>query len=184
MGVPLAQAPRLIVLAGLPRVGKSTLARELALASGASWLRVDTIEAATLKAGFAHSFKTGLAAYLVARDLADDHLALGSDVIVDAVNGVEPARELWRDLARARGATLRIVEVVCPDAGEHRRRVELPGVSLPPLPVPTWTEVEAVARDYVPWTEPVLRVDGTRPARENTLRILAYCASGSVAEVP
>jgi len=169
--VPTA-APRLIVLAGLPGVGKSTVAREIARALGASWLRVDTIEAALLKAGLARSFKTGLAAYVVACDLAEAHLELGRDVVVDAVNAVEPARQMWRDLAGSRGAQLTFVEVVCADAAEHRRRLASRELATPPLPAPTWEEVQAVARDYVPWTEPVLRIDASRPPAENLTRVL------------
>jgi predicted kinase len=167
---------RLIVLSGLPAVGKSTLAREVVRTTGAAWLRVDTIESAILKAGVPHSFKTGLAAYQVACDVAGDRLRAGGDALVDAVNGVEAARSLWRDLAAREGATLRVVEVVCPDRAEHRRRVESREAVLPPLPAPTWAEVEAVAREYVAWSEPILTVDGTRPPLENADRVLAYCS--------
>ncbi len=178
-GSTVGVRPRLIVLAGLPGVGKSTLARELARATGAAWLRVDAIEAAIVKAGIPHSFKTGLAAYVVAADLAADRLELDQDVVVDAVNGVENARAIWRELAARLDAVLRIVEVVCPDPVEHRRRVESRTIAVPPLPAPTWAEVEAVAREYVPWSDPLIRVDGSRPLRENAERALAYCASGA-----
>ena len=172
---PMTQpTPCLVVLAGLPGVGKSTLAREVARALGAEWLRVDTIEASLLKAGLARSFETGLAAYVVARDLAEDRLSLAGDVVIDAVNGVEPARTMWRDLARTWGARLCILEVTCPDPVEHRRRVERREAATPPLPSPTWEEV--LGREYVPWTEPVLSVDGTRPVAENLPRVLRYCA--------
>jgi len=166
--------PLLLVFAGLPGVGKSTLAREVARVLGAVWLRVDTIEASLLKAGLARSFETGLAAYVVARDVAEDRLRLGGDVLIDAVNGVEPARAMWRELAEECHADRRIVELVCPDSVEHRRRVEARPSATPPLPTPTWDEVRT--REYVPWNEPVLRVDGTEPLPENLSRVLGYCA--------
>lgn len=169
-----ASRARLVVFAGLPGVGKSALAQDLAGLLGAVWLRVDTIEASILKAGLPRSFETGLAAYLVARDVAEAHLLLGDDVIIDAVNGVEPAREMWRGLAKGCPASLRVVEVVCRDTDEHRRRVEGRASATPPLPAPTWAEV--CAREYVPWAEPVLVVDGGRPVRANLLRIVRYCS--------
>lgn len=173
-GLPRSStAPRLIVFAGLPGVGKSTLACEVARALGAAWLRVDTIEASLLKAGIPRSFETGLAAYLVAVDVAEDRLKLGGDVLIDAVNGVEPARTMWRELAERSRAWLRIVEVICSDPREHRRRVESRASATPPLPAPTWEEV--VSREYLPWREERLSVDASRPVAENLPRVLRYC---------
>ncbi len=167
------RAPTLIVLAGLPGVGKSTIARRLARRRAAVWLRVDVVEAALLAAGFSRSFETGLAAYVVARDLARDHLALGRDIVIDAVNGVEEARRMWRDLASAAGVPRRVVEIVLADRAEHRRRIERRGSATPPLPAVSWPEV--VAREYLPWTEPVLTLDGSRTPEANVRRIVAYC---------
>ena len=44
---------RLIVLAGLPGSGKSTIARELARRTGAIWLRVDSMDQAIWASGTA-----------------------------------------------------------------------------------------------------------------------------------
>ena len=162
-------APWLIVLAGPPGVGKSAIAQALAARRGSVWLRVDTIEAALLKAGIPRSFETGLAAYVVARDLAEQRLRSRGEVVIDAVNGVEPARQMWRDLARDGLARLAFVEVRCPDPEEHRRRVESRSPPTPPLPAPTWEEV--LRCEYFPWAEPTISVDGRDDPTENAERI-------------
>lgn len=165
----------LVVFAGLPGSGKSTLAREIARREQAAWLRVDTIEAAMLRSGLARSFETGLAAYVAAQSVAEDQLRLGRTVVIDAVNGVEPAREMWHDLADKTHADLLFIEVVCSDPAEHRRRVETREPPTPPLPQPTWAEV--LEREYLPWREPLLTVDSTAPVEVSVSRILAHLAS-------
>jgi predicted kinase len=167
--------PKLVVFAGLPGVGKSTLARGVAARLGAMWLRVDLIEAALLKSGIAQSFETGLAAYVAVQDIAAEHLRLGHDVVIDAVNGVEPARAMWRDLARDGPADRYTILVTCSDPAEHRSRVESRTAPTPPLPAPTWKEV--VEREMQSWNEPVLTVDGVDPPEDNIEKILAYCRS-------
>jgi predicted kinase len=168
----MAPSSKLVVFAGLPGTGKSTLARLLAERMRAVWLRVDTIEASLLKAGFTPSFETGLAAYIAVQDVAANQLELGRDVVIDAVNGVAPARQMWRELSRRSGATRYVVEVVCSDSREHRRRVESRIEPTPPLPSPTWEEV--LRREYLPWDEPRISVDGTDLPERNLEKILRY----------
>jgi pimeloyl-ACP methyl ester carboxylesterase len=130
------------------------------------------VEAALLKAGLRQSFETGLAAYQSVCDTAADQLCLGRNVVIDAVNGVEPAREMWRALAREHSSDLYFVELVCSDKEEHRKRVESRRAPTPPLPLPTWTEV--VQREYQPWNEPILTIDSLAPLTENVARILNH----------
>ena len=165
----------LVVFAGLPGTGKSTLASEVARLRNGVWLRVDTAEAAMLKAGLSRSDETGLAAYIVARDIAADQLRLGRAVVIDAVNGVEEAREMWHTLANESGATRFVVEVRCSNPKEHRRRVESRGPPTPPLPLPTWEEVRV--REYQPWNEPILTVDTAEPHEQVIDRILSYLSN-------
>ena len=75
---------KLIVLSGLPGSGKSTVAEGLSRALSLPVFSVDPIEAAMWRAGLAKT-ETGVAAYEVARALADEHLRLRHAVIVDAV---------------------------------------------------------------------------------------------------
>jgi predicted kinase len=146
------------------------LSFEVARRTDAVWLRVDVIEAGLIKSGFPRSFESGLAAYTVARDLAADHLRIGRSVVVDAVNGVEPARAMWRSLAREYGSALFFVEAFCSDPREHRRRVESRETPTPPLPVPTWDEV--AQREFEAWIDPVIRVDTIAPVGAGVRQIL------------
>jgi predicted kinase len=76
------------------------------------------------RAGISPSDLTHHAAYLVVEALAAGQLALGGDVIIDAVNGPKPARAQWRDLAARMGAELRFIVGECGDDRVFRDRVE------------------------------------------------------------
>ncbi|MGP8076466.1 MAG: AAA family ATPase [Thermoplasmata archaeon] len=167
-------SPKLVIFAGLPGTGKSTLAKLVAERLAAVWLRVDTFEAALLKAGLKRSFETGLAAYIGVCDIADEQLRSGRSVVVDAVNGVEPARLMWRELSKRVGVSKYVVEVSCSDLKVHRGRVESRTEETPPLPAVTWDEV--IHREYIPWSEPALKIDGINPPEKNLEQILDYCA--------
>ncbi len=151
-----AAAPVLIVFAGLPGVGKTSIARALALASGALYLRVDTVEQAIREAGGV----AGPAGYAVVQALAAENLTLGRDVLVDGVNPLAVSREAFATRAREGGARLIDVEVVCSNVVEHRRRVETRRPDIPGHAVPDWAAV--TARRYEPWTTPRIVLDTAR----------------------
>lgn len=145
----------LVVVCGLPGVGKTAVARGVADRLGATFLRIDSIESAI--ASTLHPYEDSPVGYEVAGRVSADQLRSGRPVVVDAVNAVEAARAGWREVARGTGATLRWVEVVCSDQGEHRRRVESRGSEMPGHVVPTWDEV--TARTWEPFTEDRYVVD-------------------------
>lgn len=113
----------LIAMAGLPGVGKSTIARGLAERFPGVLINVDDVASALVRAEFERSFATGLAGYLVAEQVARVNLALGSHVIVDAANSAGYARNIWTALAREFGTELLVVEVVCTDLAAHAARL-------------------------------------------------------------
>jgi predicted kinase len=164
----------LIVFGGLPGVGKTTLGATVAHRLGAVYLRVDAVESAMWDGGIERDQPTGIAAYGVVEAVAAANLHLGRTVLADAVHPVEAARAAWRDLAAAEGVALRVVEVVCSDTAEHRRRVEARVPDPGQLHVPTWAQV--LAREYEPWTEPRLTVDTMDAPSVLVERILAYIA--------
>jgi len=167
----------LIVVAGLPGSGKSTMAVDLGLALNCAVLGVDQAEAAMWRAGVSPSAPTHHAAYLVVGALAAEQLALGHDVIVDAVNGPEPARAQWRDLAAEMGAELKFIVVECGDDRVYRDRVEHRTRNIEGFPEPTWEGVLRRRADFPPWTDERLTVDSVNSREANLQAALEYLSA-------
>jgi len=149
---------RLIVTAGLPGSGKSTIAEELAQRLGAPVLSVDPIEAAMWRSGIPVTM-TGIAAYAVAEAIAAENLGLGLSVVVDAVNPVQAARTAWKQLAEQKGALLTFVECTCSDPTAHRTRVEARIRGIVGMPEITWDQVEVRRGEYEPFIEERIVLD-------------------------
>jgi predicted kinase len=162
----------LAVFAGLPGVGKSTLAARVAAAMPATVLPVDTVDA-MLARYEVHETRPGFAAYGVVAALAEVQLRIGHSVIIDAVNPVKAARQLWVDLAERLGVPMRVVEVVCGDDAEHRRRVEARYAARDHDGVPDWVRVLERQAEYEPYLGPRLVVD-SHLAKDPVPPVVAY----------
>ena len=162
----------LIVLGGLPGTGKTTIARELARRLRAVHVRIDSIEQAIRRS---RSYAAGPledAGYLVGYAVAEDNLRLGRLVIADSVNPWPQTRDAWREVARRAAVPAFEVEVVCSDAGEHRRRVENRTSDIDDFTLPGWQDV--VERDYQSWVGDHLVVDTAHATVEDSVdRIIA-----------
>lgn len=169
----------LIVMAGLPGSGKTSLSRMLAEHLTCPLVSVDVIEAAIWRSGIPRSELTGLASYVVTEALAREQLSLGNDVIVDAVNDAEQARTQWHALARSSGHTLRFIEAYCSDEHEHRRRVQSRRRDRDGLPEITWEDIEPRRQGLSAWHDRRFRVDTAQPAETNITAILAHIVDES-----
>ncbi|HWU48175.1 MAG TPA: ATP-binding protein [Humibacter sp.] len=171
--------PVLIVMAGLPGAGKSTIAEVVGARLNATIVSVDPIESAILHAGIDADQPTGLAAYLVAETMAEQVISSGRTVIVDAVNAVEPARLQWRDLASRSDVSLRVIEVMCSDPELHRKRLSKRVRNLPHVDEVTWRAVEQSLEDYREWNGecaamPRITLDTVAPLGHNVDAALAF----------
>lgn len=152
----------LLEFCGLAGTGKSTLTRAIAAELRAPLLRIDEIENAMWRGGLPPDL-TGIAVYVLAHDLAVGLLRQGLPVVIDAVSPVADARANWTDAAAVTGATHRVVETVCPDLTEHRRRVEGRPNDMPGFVLPVWEQVQRQRQEYEPRTDHRLVVDTTQP---------------------
>jgi predicted kinase len=162
----------LAVFAGLPGVGKSTLAARVAAELPAAVLAVDTVDF-MLRRYEVSEPRPGFAAYGVVAGLAETQLEIGHHVIIDAVNPVRAARQLWVDLAERLQVPLRVVEVVCGDDNEHRRRVESRYAARDHDGIPDWVRVLERQAEYEPYLGPRLVVD-TFLAKEPVEPVVRY----------
>jgi predicted kinase len=167
---------KLIVLAGLPGSGKSTLAEGLARHFLLPLFSVDPIEAAMWRGGLPRD-RTGIAAYVVAQTLAEEHLRLGQSLVIDAVNPVEAPRAAWRNLGTKYQADLKIIECVFTDQVTHRRRIEARVRGIEGMPEVTWAGVEKRRAEYEPWTDARLTLDtSTHPPERLLAEAIRYLA--------
>jgi predicted kinase len=159
----------LIILGGLPGVGKTTIARALARQLGAVHLRIDSIEQAVLSSQrLSPPLHDG--GYLVAYAVAQDNLKVGRTVVADSVNPLSITRNAWVEVARQAGVNAIEIELVCSDSREHRRRVETRTTDIPGSTLPTWQEV--VTREYQPWDHEHVVLDTAARSIEQVVAIL------------
>jgi predicted kinase len=149
----------LIVMSGLPGVGKTSLSRELARAVDGMHLRIDSVEEAIRAAGIATPLDD--AGYRVAYAIAEDNLGVGRTVIADSVNPWPLTRDSWRDVGRRADVKIIEIEIICSNTDEHRARVEGRGYG------PPWAAV--IARDYRPWDRDHIVVDTSGRTLETSI---------------
>ena len=161
----------LIVLSGLPATGKTAISEAVARSLGAALLSVDPVDSALASVGVEEPGPPGLAAYAVVGAIAEQNLAIGLTVVVDAVNAVGEAKTFWIELARRCGARLLAVETVLSDARLHRERLAGRVRDLD-IAEPTWEAVTLRRDEWAAWPFAPLVIDAADPLEANVGRVL------------
>ena len=163
---------RLVVISGLPGVGKSSVAERFAARTGSVHLSVDVIEEAILNCGLSPGQEVGIAAYEAARAIAELNLVLDRCVVVDAVNDSEEARETWRAAASRTGSRIDFVHLVMSDAREHERRLSARERGLVHVGEPTWADVQRRRAEYAQWSDEILEFETSSPTVDEVVGAL------------
>ncbi|MDX6264625.1 MAG: hypothetical protein QOH84_6313 [Kribbellaceae bacterium] len=159
----------LIVFTGLPGTGKSTLADKLAVELGAPSFSGDWLLGALKPHGLLAGLDrpTLLAAYYeLLGTLATRQLMLGQSAVMDClINDAIATR--WQRLAERHQARLVVIECVCSDEGEHRRRLEGRRRGIPGWHEVGWAHVERMRAEYGVFGAADLVVDAMDPVEVN-----------------
>jgi predicted kinase len=165
----------LIIFGGLPAVGKTTVARELARQLGAVHIRIDSIEQAILDSGMVSS-PIRDAGYRVGYSVATDNLRVGRTVIADSVNPLALTRDAWVEVASRAQVRALEIEVVCSVANEHRHRLETRITDFPRSRPLIWHEV--ISREYHAWNREHVVIDTFLLSVEQNVKILREAILG------
>jgi predicted kinase len=156
----------LIILGGLPGVGKTTIAKHLAKQLKAMVLRVDTAEQVLRDTAALE----GPEGYMVCYALAAENLRLGLTVIADSVNSIQITREAWRDVANQANRDFIEIELICSDIAIHQKRVETRKPDISGHKLPAWQAV--LDREYEPWTSKHLALDTSQKSADEIVELM------------
>ncbi len=162
----------LVLFAGMPGSGKTTLARMFARHLCVPILAKDRVQRVLRDRKLAPD-NTG-DGYYVILDQADEQLALGVSVVLDAVFPIDHFRQVASDIAIKHQANFSAVYCYCSDDKIWRERMEQRVQYVPDWKMATWADVVRVRSYYVPWGDNALMIDSLKPPEENFTHILDY----------
>jgi predicted kinase len=169
---------KMILFAGLPGTGKSTLADMIGRQLGIPVFAKDWLEASLLRSGLGSKMEDkllGFAGYELLTILAERQFMLGQSVILDSVASTQTIRDSWHRLANQFQADWRVIECVCTDENLHRTRLNTRQRNIPGWHELEWADVEKVKGYYPLWFEEHLVLDMVNPLEENFLKARKYC---------
>ncbi len=163
----------LVVTTGLPGVGKTAIARELARRCSLFHIELDHLEAALFRQGFSGE-QLGWVGYDMITALAADNLAIGHRVLLDSVGWTAAVRQRWADLAAEQHVEFRPIEVICSDRQVHRERLERRRRNLEGFPETSWDDVQHARERFEPWVADRLILDTVAPMEGLITQAIEY----------
>lgn len=167
----------LIVFAGMPGSGKTTLARMVAETLRIPLLAKDRVQRVLRDRDLADP-SSGEGYYIVL-DLADEQLSLGVSAILDATFPLDHFRVVASDIAARHDARFCAVYCYCSDETVWQARMERRVQYIPGWKPVGWEDVERMRAYYQPWGDNALTIDSLHPPEKNFPLILAHIQNAS-----
>lgn len=169
---PSTASPKVVLVAGIPGAGKSTLAESLGRHLRAPVFSLDWVFGVVAPFDALHDDDIAFAMvdlHLIA--LTARQVQLGVDVVLDVAGHTERERARWRELTERLGGVFVGVECVCSDEQLQRERVEGRDRGIPGwrATVP-WEHVQRMRGLWEPWQDDHLVVDSALATPEECLK--------------
>lgn len=159
--------PVLIIFAGLPGTGKTTLAKKYAAYCKLPYFRLDTIEHGLKEICSINVQGEG---YRLTYRIVEENLLLGNNVVVDCCNPIELTRTEWQAIAIKANSEYINIEITCDDKKVHKDRAENRGNDIDGFELPSWKEIEI--REYHKWNGKRINIDTSNNTEEESFQEL------------
>ncbi len=160
----------LILFAGLPGSGKTTLARMVARQLKLPLFSKDRVQR-VLRDHHLAAENTGDGYYIIL-DQADEQLSLGNSVILDATFPLDHFRTVASEIAFRHSAQFCALYFICSDDAIWQERMENRVHYIPGWRPVGWHDVLRMRQYYQPWGDNALVVDSVRPPQSNFQTVL------------
>ena len=173
----VALEPTLILFAGMPGSGKTTLARLVAQKLHIPSFAKDRVQRVLRDHNLADEASGD--GYYIILDLADEQLALGMSVILDATFPLDHFRMVASEIAARHKANFCAVYCYCSDDNVWKRRMNHRVHYVPGWRPVGWDDVERMRGYYQPWRQNALSADSLKPPEENFEMVLNHIRSAT-----
>lgn len=162
--------PTLILFAGMPGSGKTTLARMVSRELQLPILSKDRMQR-VLRDHHLAAENTGDGYYIIL-DMADEQLGVGVSVILDATFPLDHFRMVANEIALRHSAKFCAIYCTNSDDDVWHRRMERRVHYVPGWRPVGWEDVLRMRTYYQPWGDNALMVDSMRSPEENFALVL------------
>ncbi len=162
--------PTLIVFAGMPGSGKTTLARMVARQLRLPVLSKDRVQR-VLRDHHLAPEHTGDGYYIIL-DMADEQLALGVSAILDATFPLDHFRTVASEIAARHQARFCAFYCYCSDDTIWQQRMTSRVQYVPGWKPVGWDDVLRMRQYYQPWQDNALHIDSLRAPQDNIPLVL------------